>query len=308
MKRRGRFPIPAASILIAFESAARHGSFSRAADELRTSQPAISRQIAKLEQQLHARLFERSRSGVSLTDAGTRFRDAVVAGLGIIHWAAADVTDRMDERQVAIMCSNCASHFLLLPLFGELQEALGEEVRIRILPCDRDPQDLPPNPIADLILTWKKPRAAPGSLVPIFRESVGPLCSPAYLAAHEHVLNGPVADWNRLTILGVRNARDGCATWEDWFQAVGYPATPPRTMSFHHYAYVLEAAAAGRGIGLGWRGLMDERIQSGNVIQLTDKYIDLDSFFYGLLTRKGRSTPLARKCLRFLERWAESWN
>lgn len=48
----------------------RHGSFVRAADELGISQPALSRSVARLEDQLRARLFERSRSGVVATPLG----------------------------------------------------------------------------------------------------------------------------------------------------------------------------------------------------------------------------------------------
>ena len=305
MRRRSRFQIPAASALITFESAARHGSFSRAAEELRTSQPAISRHIARLERELATPLFERSRTGVRLTNAGVRFRDAVVAGLGIIHWAATDVANQTNEQQVVIACSHCVSHFALMPRYSKLQEALGENVRVRVLTYHRDPKDLPPNPIADLILTWNKPRAAPGSLVPIYQEAVGPICSPSYIAKHGEVLNGPVTGWGELTMLGVSQPYEGSAVWDDWFQAVGYPISPPRTIVFDHYTYVLDAVAAGRGIALGWRGFFDQYVQSGTVTALTEKFVELDSYYYGVLTKKGRSTPLARRCLEFLKQSIE---
>ena len=60
MKTRNPYRIPPANALIAFESAARHGNFTLAARELRTSQSAVSRQIGSLETWLSARLFERS--------------------------------------------------------------------------------------------------------------------------------------------------------------------------------------------------------------------------------------------------------
>ena len=52
VNQQGPFRIPSTSALTAFESAARHGNFSRAAEELRTSQPTISRQITLLEKHL----------------------------------------------------------------------------------------------------------------------------------------------------------------------------------------------------------------------------------------------------------------
>ena len=87
---RGSIPIPAESALIAFESAARTGSFSRAAVELRISQSAVRSRISGLEKQLSIRLFDRSRSGVRLTEAGRRFHEAVVTGLRVIQQGMAE--------------------------------------------------------------------------------------------------------------------------------------------------------------------------------------------------------------------------
>ena len=97
MRNQGLYRIPSGSALIAFESAARHENFSRAASELCTSQAVISRHILSLETQLSVRLFERSRSGVSLTDAGHHFRDAVVTGLRVIHDGAAETASLSDN-------------------------------------------------------------------------------------------------------------------------------------------------------------------------------------------------------------------
>ena len=99
MKNRGQYRIPSEGALIAFESAARHENFSRAASELGTSRTVISRHISSLETQLSVRLFERSRSGVSLTDAGHHFRDAVVTGLRVIHSSAAEIASLSDDTQ-----------------------------------------------------------------------------------------------------------------------------------------------------------------------------------------------------------------
>ncbi len=97
MLYKGSIRIPAESALIAFESAARNGSFSRAAKELRISRSTVRSRVAGLEKQLSTRLFERSRSGLSLTEAGCRFRDAVVAGLCVIEAGVAEAASRSDR-------------------------------------------------------------------------------------------------------------------------------------------------------------------------------------------------------------------
>ena len=146
MSRRRPYRIPSTSALIAFESAARHGNFSRAARELHTSQSAISRHIASLERHLSTRLFERSRTGVSLTDAGSRYRDSVTIGLGAIHAGAAEVAELSNEEQVEVViaCSEEVSHIILMPRYDALQKTLGERVQVRILTYHYSEQYLPP--------------------------------------------------------------------------------------------------------------------------------------------------------------------
>lgn len=93
MLYRGTIQIPAESALIAFESAARNGSFSRAARELQISPSAVRNRITALEEQLSTRLFERSRTGLSLTGPGRRFREAVAAALCVIEDGVAEVAN-----------------------------------------------------------------------------------------------------------------------------------------------------------------------------------------------------------------------
>ena len=106
--------------------------------------------MAELEKQLSTRLFERSRNGVSLTDAGRRFHDAVGGALAILRSAAAEVADRPGSEQVVIGCSHEASHFVLLPRYEALREALGEQVMIRVLTYHYEMKNLPREPVA----TW----------------------------------------------------------------------------------------------------------------------------------------------------------
>lgn len=97
MLYQGSIWIPAERVLIAFESAARNGSFAGAAKELRISRSAVRGRVAQLEKQLSTRLFERSRSGLSLTEAGCSFLDSVVAGLRVIEDGVAEAADRSDR-------------------------------------------------------------------------------------------------------------------------------------------------------------------------------------------------------------------
>ena len=301
MDKRNPYRMPPANALIAFECAARHGSFTLAARELRTSQSAISRHIGQLETWLSVRLFRRARAGTTLTDAGERFRDGVATGLAAIQRGAAEAVELSNPEQVVIACSHEASHSLVMRRYGALRQALGEHVRIRILTQHHYLQSLPVDPAADIRLTWNGAAAAPEDRVVLFKEAVRPVCSPAYAAEHAETLAGPVTGWTGLTLLDLLRPNEGWASWEDWFAVAGVPAGTPRRLGLDTSTYVLEAAAAGTGIALGWRHFIERFLEAGTLVTLGGEFVEFDNAYYGVLTEKGRRKPLARKCLDFFE-------
>ncbi len=316
MYRRDPSRLPAISTLIAFETTARLGSFSKAAKELRTAQPAISRHIVKLETQLSARLFERSRAGVRLTDAGSRFQDAVARSLDIIQAAAAEAAERATGDQVVLAFLYKSSHAFMAPRYDALQRALGKQVHIAILNHygDNMPQAPSEHPIADVVFTWDAADAAPQDRTTVLKEAVKPLCSPGYAEVHGEILNGPVRGWGGLTFLEFTSPRQVFSSpggpvpgprtsWEDWFEVAGRPEQPPRFKSFDSYVYVLEMAAAGHGIALGWRGFVERHLETGALVELADEFVETDGAYYCVLTERGRRNPLARKCLEFFDHW-----
>ena len=301
MNGRDPYRIPSANALIAFESAARHGNFTLAARELRTSQSAVSRQIGTLETWLSARLFERSRAGATLTDAGERFRDGVAAGLAAIHRGAAEAAELSNAEQVVIACSHEVSHFFIMPRYDALRRALGGDVRIRVLTYHHYIQSLPADPSADILMTWDTAGVAPQDRTLAHREAVRPVCSLSYAAAHAQTLAGPVAGWSGLTFLDLLRPNEGWASWEDWFAVAGRPDGATRRLGFDSYTYVLEAAAAGHGIALGWQYFIERPLEAGALVALGDGFVEFDRAFFAVLTEKGRRKPLARRCLAFFD-------
>ena len=299
----GSYRIPAVSALLAFESAARHGSFSLAARELRTSQSAISRHIARLERQLATRLFDRSRGGVSLTEAGRHFRDAVVAGLGMINAGATEAAYLSNGDQVVIACAHDASHLVVFQRYDALRATLGEETRVRLLTYQRYPKDLPIDPVADIVLAWNTANVAAEDMAVVFREQVQLVCSPGYAATHADTLSKPISDWGGLTFLDLNSPNLGWATWSDWFEIAGYPVPAPQFEGFDSYIQVLEAAATGLGVALGWRNFIERYVDSGALETLAEGFVEFDNRFVAALTAKGRRNASAQKCLAFFERW-----
>ena len=311
---RDPYRIPPASVLIAFESAARHGNFSHAARELHTSQSAISRHIASLEKHLSARLFERSRVGVSLTDAGLRYHEAVLIGLKALRDGAAEVAalSGTGPPEVAIACPDEVSHLFAMQRYDALTAALGDEGRFRILARAGAHAPLPSEPAADVLLTWDAESAAPRHRAVIAREAIGAFCSPSYAAAYAEVLNGPVAGWGGLTFLALDVSDEGGATWEHWFEAMGRPLSGPRYEVVGSHAHALEQGAAGCGLVLGCRHLIGRHVQAGTLIMQGGGFVETGRFFHVVLTAKGQERPAARACLAFFagasKHRAGGWN
>ena len=297
--------IPGINSLVAFEAAARLGSLSKAATGLGTSQPVISRHVARIEAQFSARLFHRTGNGVRPTDAGSHYQQAVARSLNILRAAGAEVADWATGEQVVIVSTNETSPLFLIPRYAELCEALGEQAGIRILNDFRLNKPSPsPDPVADVVLTWDISRFTSEERVVALREALRPLCSPDFVAAHADLLNGPVSGWDGLLFLNIDLPQLGCGSWEDWFAAAGRPQFPPRILGFNSYAYVLEAAAVGRGIALGWKGYIERYLDNGLLVALADGYVETENAYFCVLTEKGRRNPLAHKCLEFFEQSA----
>ena len=89
----------------------------------------------------------------------------------------------------------------------------------------------------------------------------------------------------------------GWATWDDWFNAQVIEGARPSYQYFNNYVYLLEAAAAGKGVALGWRGLIDRHVDSGVLVEVGPDFVEFDRAIHAVLTEYGRARPLARHCL-----------
>ena len=300
MGRFGAYRIPSEDKLIAFECAARLGSFSRAADELGTTRTSVGSQVATLERQLSCRLLQRTRTGVIPTDAGKRVYAGVVAGLEIIEIAAAQAAAAPAEDRVVVACSHAAHRFFLMPRYDALSEALGARNRVHVVNDRNLMPGTPLVPAPDVILTWEAGKA-PRDHVVIFEEAVRPVCSPRYAESHAGSARGPVSGWGGLTFLDLLRPGRVVASWEVWFRIAGRPDPRPRFVGCDSYVGALEAAVAGKGIALGWRHFIERYLDTGRLVALGDSFVEFDNRFCAVLTRRGRHRPLARKCLSFFE-------
>ena len=294
-------PMPRLRLLRTFECAARHGNFSAAAEELGTTQSAVSRAVAELECKLSARLFDRVHRGVRLTRGGELYREAVVAGLARIGAAGAVLAGAAAEH-VVIACGHAVSTLFVMPLREKLYRAVGAgATHVHILTCDSDLLARVGESEADIVLGFDPGTGASADRAVAFRQAVRPVCAPAYAEAHAHALARQGEAWDGLTLLdGARPSR-GWASWEDWFEATGRPPGEPRRLRYFDYVFLLEDAVAGAGLALGWRRLIERHLASGALVAFGEGFVELDRPHYARLTERGRRRRDARRCLEFFD-------
>ena len=288
------------NVLCAFEAAARHESFARAAKELGLKQSAVSRLVANLEREIGTRLFARTGRAVSLTPAGDVYRRGVAAGLERIAAARVMVSVLAKDGRVTIACGGSTSEMFLRPRLGELQRGLGEDATVRLLHCEDGYLDLPNVTNADridLVASYRDVHGVPDDEVVVFPEAMVPVCSPEFASNHADVLRGPVAHWGALPFLRFARPSLGWATWDDWFETVGRPEPPPRYENYDDYAYTIGAAVAGQGLALGWRNFIDRLLDAGSLVVAAGEFLETDRPFAIRLTEHGHGRPAARQCL-----------
>lgn len=292
-----RHHIPSSSALVAFESAGRLQAIGRAAEELNTSQSAISRHIRHLEEHLGLQLFDRTGRGVALTPSGETYLATVTSALDMLSATGKEL--RLAAHDVTIACTHEVSHLLLMPEYTRLRRVLGRHANIRFLTCE---YELVPEMVhagADLTFEYAT-SPVEGRAVRVLDEQIIPVASPAFLAAHEDILSRDPSTWRTIPLLALSKNNFGWAKWQDWFAAVGADMPAPPADTFDNYVYLLEAARSGAGLALGWKGFVDRYLEMGTLAAIPRPWLRREPKLIARLTRKGTNNRNAEKCLTFL--------
>jgi LysR family glycine cleavage system transcriptional activator len=252
--------IPPLSALIAFESASRWGSFSRAAEELSLTQSAISRQIALLEGFVGVDLFERRRQRVFLTEAGRFYGQEIHALLNRLAASTSEVSayQRGSVLKLAVPPS-FGTHWLVPRLKGFIDQhphvalSLSDWVR----PVGFGPGS------ADAAIHFGDVPWPDLEIHPLMAEDVVPVASPSLVADLKLAIP---PDLLRARLL-VQETRP--QLWSQWFASRGVEdiGIVPR-LTFSHFAMVVQAAVAGLGVAIAPVVLMGEQLQTGHLVPL----------------------------------------
>ncbi|AHL74217.1 LysR family transcriptional regulator [Stutzerimonas stutzeri] len=271
-----------------FESAARQQSFTAAALELGSTQPAISQQIKRLEQQLAVRLFDRVYRGIVLTEAGEMLLGYVQQGLGALDAGLAAVTAKQQHEVLQVATDFAFAAYWLMPRLERFHQ-LHPEVDVSLVTSERGLGVLPSE--TDVAIVFGDGRSKHGEAHLLFHEEVYPVCSPLLLKEQERTASLPPAALARLPLLHLRpESRSRWLDWSSLFRALGITETPSSGMlRFDNYTLLIQAAIAGQGVAIGWRHLVDELLAQGLLCRVgSESVLTKFGYFVVLPERKRR--------------------
>ncbi|HUZ14477.1 MAG TPA: transcriptional regulator GcvA [Caulobacteraceae bacterium] len=255
--------LPPLNALRAFEAAARHLNFSRAADELTVTPGAVSQQIQNLEDYVGAALFKRTPKGLLLTDAAQMALPALREAFDRLAEAASLLTAAVDGRRLTLTAAPSFAAKWLVPRLKGFEEAYPH---IDVwLSADLDIVDFASGEI-DLAIRYGTGHYPGLEITRLMKETVIPVASPALVAANP--LAQP-ADLARHTLLhdGSPDADDSCPDWAMWLAARGVKGIDgARGPRFNQSSLVIEAAVGDRGVALAKRTLAQDDLDAGRLV------------------------------------------
>ena len=258
--------LPPLNALRAFVAAARHLSFTRAADELAVTPAAVSQQVKLLEAQLGARLFERRSRALVLTAEGAALLPGLADGFDSIVDALARLGARTDEGPLTVSVAPSFAAKWLVPRLDRFGAAHpGIDVRIQ---ASHDIVDFAADGVDVAI------RYGPGgyeglSVERILPEEVVPVSAPALLKG-KHALRTPAALHHHTLLHDDSPDQDpSCPDWRMWLKAAGIDGIDSRRgLRFNQSALVLEAAISGRGVALAKAALAAADLRAKRLVRL----------------------------------------
>ena len=256
--------LPSLNALRAFVVTARRLSFGDAAAELCVTPAAIGQQIRQLEDHIGTPLFNRQRGELELTEAGHALAPGLSEGFQLVLDTIARATRPAEEAPIRISAPPSFVSRWLVPRIDALRE-VAPELRMTVDASARL-SDFAADEV-DYVIRYGAGHYPGLAVERLFEEAVAPLCSPAFAEAHG-LHEGPAALAGAPMLHEDGPERDpGCPDWRAWLRAHGLsPLIASDGVRLGQSSHVIEAAAAGMGIGLGKLRLAEPDLAAGRLV------------------------------------------
>ncbi len=275
--------LPPLNALRAFEAAARHGSFTRAADELCVTQGAVSQQVKALETDLKLRLFNRAPGGLELTESGRDYLGVVRDALDRIAIGTERLRQRQGSGSLTVSVSpDFAAKFLVhrLGRFSQAHPDISLRISVDMHHVDFAREDV------DMAVrhgdgSWQGLQA-----VRLCAEHLFAVCSPGLVAGTDC----PLAPQDLLTLPLLHPDRR--ETWQEWFQAAGVEgADVSRGPVMNRAAILIDAAINGQGAALACTTLAAADLLSVRLIRPVEFSMPLSNSYWIVCPKAAAGMP-----------------
>ena len=282
--------LPPLNALRAFEAAARHLSFKKAADELNVTPAAISHQIKGLEADLGTPLFRRLNRALLLTDAGQLLLPDLRDGFQSFQRAMDKLRARSTENVLTVATAPSFAAKWLVPRLDRFSRAHPElDVRLsasmQIVDYEAEGVDIGirygcgdyPGMVVERLLT----------------DTAFPVCSPRLLDG-EHPLRAP-ADLRHYSLLhddSWQLSYESFPTWAMWLAAAGVEGIDAtRGTRFNMTSDVINAAIEGGGVALGRSSMVEGDMRAGRLVRPFELGVPVAFAFYVVHRKAGSLKP-----------------
>ena len=283
-----RSKIPSLQALACFAAAARHESYTRAAQELALTQSAVSRQVAALEEFLGVALFQRTRHGMALTARGADYARQIAPRLQALEQDTLDAMSGQGSGGAVHLAAvpTFATRWLIprLPDFAARHPEIVVHIETRTRPflfADSEFDCALYSGTAEQVTNWAGTRT-----LKLMSEDVLPVCSPSLLGGRAHM---EATDIAQLPLLQQSTRPYG---WRQWFDAMGAPA--PNALSgprYELFSMTATAAACGLGVALGPRLLVEDELARGTLVVACNRALQGERAYCLVLPERGEERP-----------------
>lgn len=277
--------LPPLTALRAFDAAARHMSFAKAAEELNVTPAALSFQIKSLEEHLGAPVFRRLNRAVELTEAGHALAPGAAAAFRGLQGAWQATRRVLDTTSLTVTAGPALTAKWLAPRLYDFARDHPEidlrfSASLRLVDLENDS--------VDVAIRFGYEQDEEYYSLPVRKEWMTPVMT-AELAKRyptpDSLRQAPLIFDDSLAIL------DPTPGWRDWFRAVGIDYTPTHGPRFSNADHAVDAAAAGVGVALGRRAIILKDLQEKRLVAPFKVALEMDARFRFLCLKGAEQRP-----------------
>ncbi|MBY6016878.1 DNA-binding transcriptional regulator DsdC [Ferrimonas balearica] len=286
-----------------FASAARHMSFTKAAEELHLTQSAVSHRIKKLEEQLGFKLFLRFNRRLQLTEQGQGLMAVLDQSLGGLESAIRDIRQQEFTSTLSMAVPHSFARCWLSERLGDLHRRYPKmTLQVRAQSRSTDFQHEP----VDVAVYYDRPDRSGLHQHVLFGEMLVPVCSKDY--ADEHNLWQNPDGLAECLLLHDETAWQGTGfytEWQYWAERAGIdPLAVTRGFVFNRADLAYRAAMSGQGVALGrWR-MVAPSVRSGALVVPIDAFVEAEQCYLAVCHPDRQEVPAIKAVLEWLDEMA----